>query len=112
MQAAADDPDTSHAADADVAFHAALLKATHNELLAGLRIVIEHGLRQRDLLVHAHPDATDPIPAHRAVLDAVRDGDPDAAAEAMLALLNQAAADFEVFRRPKSRRRSAQRNLA
>jgi DNA-binding FadR family transcriptional regulator len=111
MEQASDDPDSSHEADADVEFHAALLRATHNELLAGLRIVIEHGLRQRDLIVHSQPHAADPIPAHRAVLDAVENGDPTAAAEAMLALLNQAANDFEALHpaRPARPRASARK---
>ena len=107
MEQAGDDPDSSRAADADVAFHAALLHATHNDLLAGLRIVIEHGLRQRDLLVHAQRHAADPVPSHRKVLDAVRDGDADGAAEAMLALLNQAAGDFDALHRPRSTRRAS-----
>jgi DNA-binding FadR family transcriptional regulator len=105
MERASGDGNGAHAADADVDFHTALLHATHNDLLAGLRIVIEHGLRQRDLIVHSHRDAADPVPSHRAVLDAVRDHDPDAAAGAMLALLNQAATDFEALRAARSRRR-------
>ena len=105
MRQASNDPDSSHAADADVDFHAALLRATHNELLAGLRIVIEHGLRQRDLTVHSQPHATDPVPSHQAVLDAVRSGNSDAAAAAMLDLLNLAATDFEALRTARSTRR-------
>jgi DNA-binding FadR family transcriptional regulator len=112
MQQAIDDPDSSHEADADVEFHAALLRATHNELLAGLRMVIEHGLRQRDLIVHSQPHASDPIPTHQAVLTAVQDGDPDAAAGAMLALLNQAAKDFEALRTARPRRRTSARRRA
>lgn len=107
MEQASGDSDSSRAADADVGFHAALLHATHNDLLAGLRIVIEHGLRQRDLIVHSQPHAADPLPSHRAVLDAVRNGDPDAAADAMLALLNQAAMDFEALHRSRRRRSTA-----
>ncbi len=113
MQQATSDGDGSHAADADVEFHTALLHATHNELLSGLHIVIEHGLRQRDLIVHSQPHAADPIPSHRAVLDAVQNGDADAAAEAMLALLNQAATDFDALRNSRSgRRRSPVRRQA
>jgi DNA-binding FadR family transcriptional regulator len=113
MEQASGDADSTHAADADVDFHAALLHATHNELLAGLRIVIEHGLRQRDLIVHSQPHAADPIPSHRAVLDAVQNGDPDAAAAAMLALLNQAATDFDALPTTRAgRRRTATRRQA
>jgi GntR family transcriptional regulator, galactonate operon transcriptional repressor len=113
MRAAAEDPDNTSAADADVAFHATLLRATHNELLAGLRAVIEHGLRQRDLIVHAHAGAADPIPAHRAVLDQIERRDSEGAAEAMLGLLNQAASDFDALPRPRSNRaRSGPRRSA
>ena len=113
MQRVSDDEDGAHAADADVAFHAALLRATHNELLGGLRIVIEHGLRQRDLIVHAHADASDPIPSHRAVLDAVAAGDPDAAAAAMLALITQAVRDFDELRGRRAKRgRNSRRRQA
>jgi GntR family galactonate operon transcriptional repressor len=105
--------DTTSAADADVEFHIGLLRAAHNDLLGGLRIVIEHGLRQRDLLVHAHPTSRDPVPAHRAVLDAIEARDSKAAREAMLALLNQAASDFDELPKPRSRRRiSNRRTLA
>lgn len=112
MQEAGADEDTTHAADADVQFHATLLRATHNELLGGLRIVIEHGLRQRDLIVHAHPDASDPVPSHRAVLDAVASGDPDAAAGAMLALITQAAKDFDDLRTSPKRASAPRRRRA
>lgn len=109
MERTAADPDAGHAADADLAFHAALLRATHNGLLASLRGVIEHGLRQRDLLVHADPGAEDPVPSHRAVLAAVRDHDAELAAETMRTLLAQAAQDFQALRTPRRRSRRAVR---
>ena len=89
---------SGHVVDADLAFHAALLRATHNDLIASLRSVTEHGLRQRDLLVHADPGAEDPVPSHRAVFEAVRHRDPEAATTAMRALLDQAARDFQIIR--------------
>jgi DNA-binding FadR family transcriptional regulator len=45
--------------------------------------------------------AEDPVPAHRAVFDAVRSGDPDAAERAMLELLDQAERDIEGLRQAK-----------
>ncbi|WP_143573661.1 FCD domain-containing protein, partial [Streptomyces acidiscabies] len=81
------------AAEADAAFHRALLAATGNELLARMDLLLEPGLRERDRVVHAHADADDPVPSHRAVLDAVREQDPARAESAMLALLAQAAED-------------------
>ncbi|MFD8718873.1 FadR/GntR family transcriptional regulator [Streptomyces sp. NPDC059629] len=86
--------DPGHAVDADLAFHRALLAATHNELLERMEMVIESGLAHRDRIVHSSPHSEDPVPAHRAVLDAVRDGDPRAAETAMRALLAQAGRDL------------------
>jgi DNA-binding FadR family transcriptional regulator len=99
MHAAHTERDGTREAEADVAFHESLLRATHNELLVGLRSAIKHGLYQRDLLVHAHGDLRlDPLPNHQAVLDAVVARDPDQAAQAMLSLLDAAAADFDEVR--------------
>ncbi|KOX01766.1 MULTISPECIES: FadR/GntR family transcriptional regulator [Streptomyces] len=89
------DTDPVHAVEADLAFHRALLAATHNELLERMEMVIESGLAHRDRLVHSSPHSEDPVPAHRAVLDAVRDQDPRAAEAAMLALLEQAGRDLD-----------------
>ncbi|WP_055555644.1 FadR/GntR family transcriptional regulator [Streptomyces sp. NBRC 110028] len=80
-------------ADADAAFHRALLAATGNELLARFDLILEPGLRERDRLVHARGDADDPVPSHRRVLDAVRDRDAPRAELAMLDLLAKAAED-------------------
>ncbi|MDH6218124.1 FadR/GntR family transcriptional regulator [Streptomyces pseudovenezuelae] len=89
------DAGASHAVDADLAFHRALLTATHNELLERMEMVIESGLAHRDRIVHSSPHSEDPVPAHRAVLDAVRDRDPLAAEAAMRALLDQAGRDLD-----------------
>jgi GntR family galactonate operon transcriptional repressor len=86
----------SHAVEADLAFHRALLAATQNELLDRMEMVIESGLAHRDEIVHSSPHGDDPVPSHRAVLDAVRDQDADAAEAAMRALLEQAVRDLEL----------------
>ncbi|MEW1864942.1 FadR/GntR family transcriptional regulator [Streptomyces sp. NPDC088194] len=86
----------AHAVEADLAFHRALLAATHNELLERMEMVIESGLAHRDEIVHSSPHGEDPVPSHRAVLDAVRDQDPDAAEHAMRALLEQAVRDLDL----------------
>jgi GntR family galactonate operon transcriptional repressor len=79
---------------ADLAFHSALLAATHNELLQRMEIVLTAGLNARDQLVHgAHAD--DPTPPHAAVLAAIRALDPDGAAAAIEALLAKARADTD-----------------
>ncbi|MDX3183786.1 FCD domain-containing protein [Streptomyces sp. ME02-7008A-1] len=87
--------DAEAAAGADTAFHRALFRATGNDLLARFDLLLEPGLRERDLLVHTHRQDDDPVPSHRAVLDAVRDADPDRAHAAMTELLDKAGADAE-----------------
>lgn len=93
--------DTAAAVDADLRFHRALLAASHNELLERMAAMIEVGLAARDALVHDGHGAPveGPVPAHQAVFDAVRAGDPDAAEHAMRALLDQAERDTELLRR-------------
>ena len=83
------------AVESDLAFHRALLTATHNELLERMEMVIESALAHRDRLVHGTGRAEDPVPSHRAVLDAVRAGDPTGAEHAMQALLEQAVRDVD-----------------
>ena len=84
---------------ADLAFHRALLAASHNEMLERMETVIATGLAFRDRLVHTTGHRPqDPVPSHGAVLDAVRTGDADAAETAMRALLDQSARDLEELR--------------
>jgi len=86
--------DPQSAVDADLAFHRALLDATHNELLTRMQTVLESALAARDQLVHGtakHSD--DPVPSHRAVLDGVRARDQDSAEAAMRSLLEKAISD-------------------
>lgn len=87
------------AVDADLAFHRALLAASHNEMLQRMEMVIATGLAHRDRLVHASGHRPrDPVPSHQAVRDAVRARDADAAEAAMRALLEQSARDLEEIR--------------
>ncbi|MFD4193724.1 MULTISPECIES: FadR/GntR family transcriptional regulator [Amycolatopsis] len=77
---------------ADLRWHRALLRATHNEMLSRMDVFIEPALRLRDALVHeAHDD--DPAPSHAVVVDAVRRGAPEEAAAAVSALLDKASSD-------------------
>lgn len=78
---------------ADLAFHRALLGATHNELLQRMELIIEGGLRARDLLVHGRENWRDSEPEHRAVFEAVQSRNPEEAEEAMCRLLEHAARD-------------------
>jgi DNA-binding FadR family transcriptional regulator len=90
VRTAADPP--AHAA-ADVAFHRALLAASGNDLLARIGSVFEAVLRARDELVHRVGHRHDFEAPHAAVLEAVREQDPERAREAMEALLAKARRD-------------------
>lgn len=82
------------AAEADLAWHRALLTATHNEMLARMEVFVEPALLLRDSLVHHHNTDDDPVPSHRVVVDAVRASDPEGAADSARALLTKAADDL------------------
>ncbi|TDV38628.1 FadR/GntR family transcriptional regulator [Actinophytocola oryzae] len=88
----ASDVDTEVAAD--IAFHHALLLATHNDFLAQIAQIIAIGLAERDKFVH-HATSSNPVPSHRAVLDAVVAHDPVAAERAMRALVDQSMTDLK-----------------
>jgi DNA-binding FadR family transcriptional regulator len=79
---------------ADLRFHRALLAATHNPLLVEMERVIANGLAQRDKVVHSADPADNPVPSHRAVLEAIRSRDPVAAERAMRELVDKASEDF------------------
>lgn len=109
--------DPSAEVEADLAFHQALLLATHNELLARLDVLIRNGLEARDRLVHDAGPHPDPVPAHRAVLDKVAAGDADGAERAMRALIARSVEDLARLRPGaapprQSRRRSAASSTA
>ncbi|MEV6848192.1 FCD domain-containing protein [Actinoplanes sp. NPDC051411] len=85
--------DAVDAVAADLAFHRALLAATHNELVQRMEVVIETGLAERDRMVHGAGGPRDPVPSHKAVVDAIRRHNPAQAARAMGELLDQAIED-------------------
>jgi len=99
LDAMATAADATAAAAADLAWHRALLAATHNELFQRMDTFIEPGLVERDRLVHA-AHADDPVPSHRFVTDAVRDRDARGAENAMRALLDLAEHDLAQITRP------------
>jgi DNA-binding FadR family transcriptional regulator len=80
---------------ADLAFHAAVLQATGNELLQQIEAVVEVTLSLRDRFVHSRPGWRDPVPVHREVYEAIAAGDQEAAATAAMKLLEQSFADLE-----------------
>jgi DNA-binding FadR family transcriptional regulator len=80
---------------ADLRFHRALLAATGNELLERMEIVVESVLAERDRIVHDVVTTDDPVPSHRALLDAIRDGDATRANRCAHDLLDKAMADVD-----------------
>jgi DNA-binding FadR family transcriptional regulator len=95
MSAAAD---PAAKVQADLSFHRALLAATHNELLERMEVVMETGLAERDRLVHGVARHDDPVPSHRAVVEAIRTNDPTGAEQAMRELLDKAVRDLQKVR--------------
>ncbi|USX55242.1 FadR/GntR family transcriptional regulator [Lentzea sp. HUAS12] len=82
---------------ADLDFHRLLMAATHNTFLTQVERIIAIGLAERDKLVHGTVD-DDPVPSHREVLDAIKARDPEAAYEAMRALVDKSGADLDRLR--------------
>lgn len=80
------------AARADLVFHQILLQATGNELFAQMRVFVEPALMVRDQLVHDHTVA-DPVPSHQHVVEAIVARDPERAAAAAMALVEQSIED-------------------
>jgi DNA-binding FadR family transcriptional regulator len=101
MAASRHDPDAMVAAD--LRFHRALLDAAHNELLSRMEVILAAGLQIRDRFVHHSDHGTDPMPAHRALFEAIQRGEAEQAGLRVQALLEQAAADLAEVREHASR---------
>jgi len=98
LAAMANATDVDTAVAADIAFHRRLLLATHNDFLAQIAQIIAIGLAERDKFVH-HTNPADPVPSHKAVLDAVLANNPPAAEAAMHALVDQSMTDLKNAKR-------------
>jgi len=83
--------DGNSAIEADLAFHEAMLFATHNELLGQMRMLVDPALRVRDELLHRQTPWLDPLPEHQEVFEAIVAGNGGRAAAAMAGLLERAA---------------------
>lgn len=100
--------DIERLAAADQDFHLHLLRATHNELMMRLDVVIVHALNARNRIQH-HPggDWLDPVPDHRRVLEAIEAGDPEAAEAAMKYAIRESDVDLRAgepaFEEPTAR---------
>ncbi|WP_277924369.1 FadR/GntR family transcriptional regulator [Sphingomonas sp. CROZ-RG-20F-R02-07] len=81
---------------ADQLFHAIILEATGNELLVSLSGSIAAAVRWTTYFKYRRQRSPrDPMPEHRALFDAIAAGDPAAAREATVALIEQAERDTE-----------------
>ena len=100
--------------DPDLRFHQAIIRATGNELLWPLGAIIETALATSFRLSSAHwGGPIHALPLHRAILDAIRKRNPEAAQAAMHRLLHGAAdEDRRVLadKRPKASKRAAARD--
>jgi DNA-binding FadR family transcriptional regulator len=91
---AASDPSSPESIKADVAFHQAILTGTGNEFLAAFAPAIETSLTVTfGLQRHAKFAQDHFIPSHRAILDAIKRGDPEGARTAFRKLLATAESD-------------------
>jgi len=83
-------PDPEQFATADVAFHFAIVQATHNTLLIALHRAVLDWLRdQRTVSIEPSGSARAAHRAHRRVYEAIAKHDPDAAERAMLEHLEE-----------------------
>jgi DNA-binding FadR family transcriptional regulator len=97
---AAPDPESWTSADLD--FHEAILAATGNELLISLFSVIETALSSYfTMSARTTANFKYSLPQHRAVLQAIRDKDADAAHKAMLKVIADTRANLSNKRRSK-----------
>jgi DNA-binding FadR family transcriptional regulator len=91
---ASTDPSSIESIEADVAFHQAILNGTGNEFLAAFAPVIGTWLRKAFRVQRvAEPAQEHFVPQHRAVLEAIKRGDPDGARRAFRILLTRSETD-------------------
>jgi DNA-binding FadR family transcriptional regulator len=87
-------------AQADLAFHEAVLNATNNELMTSLFSVIETALGTFFVLsARTAKDFKYSLPQHQKVLEAIRRRQPEAARRAMLRMVADSRANMEKRRR-------------
>lgn len=78
---------------ADLEFHQATLRATHNVIIIRLGLVVRPVLQIRDEMAMRRDSPTDFLEEHRAVFDAISKKHPGSAEKAMRHLLERSARD-------------------
>jgi DNA-binding FadR family transcriptional regulator len=87
---------TSEGQQADHQFHATILASSGNELLVSLSATISAAVRWTTYFKYrSKKHFKDPMPQHRALYEAIANGDVVAAREATVALVQQAQVDTE-----------------
>ncbi|MFD5320337.1 FadR/GntR family transcriptional regulator [Streptomyces sp. NPDC127098] len=101
MEEAATRPGRAGYVEADIAFHRALLDASGNRLLGSLGRAIDIALQHSFAVSTRTPGAVEAsLPAHRAIVAAVAGGDAEAAAAAVLGIIE--SAEREIAASPRS----------
>jgi len=81
---------------ADMRFHAAIIKASHNEMLEQIVRVIRVALiASRKITTQIPGGSYDALPQHFCVMDAIRSRQPEAASRAMRQLVLRARKDID-----------------
>jgi GntR family transcriptional repressor for pyruvate dehydrogenase complex len=76
--------DSLRAADSDVAFHSAIMRAAGNRICESMFSVLLQSLKSSIILTSRHVDVPHTLKFHRAILEAIDKRDPAAARQAML----------------------------
>ncbi|SEA04899.1 DNA-binding transcriptional regulator, FadR family [Bowdeniella nasicola] len=96
--AASLDDDIDHAVAADLAFHQAVLKGSHNPFVAAILHPLEEALRSSRQLTTQVPEVRQRAAAHhRRIFAAIESGDAAAAKKAMREHMTQTRNDLQTF---------------
>ncbi len=101
MEAAEEELDD--ALESDIAFHIAVLQACGNPFYRQFRDVVTTALRTSIRFTNRFKGRTASLPAHRAVLDAIRARDPQSARAAMAAIIGEVMVLIDEARGPAER---------
>jgi DNA-binding FadR family transcriptional regulator len=88
--------DSASSVESDLQFHLAILEATHNIFMRPFGALIQEALRASFKLTNDDRPAFErSLLRHRAVFEAIRDNDPEAAEAAMQIVLSRTSEDIE-----------------
>jgi DNA-binding FadR family transcriptional regulator len=96
MRKALDEDDPDAYLSADIRFHSIVLEACHNELLEQMATMLRATFRV--LFIRTSATRAQALPLHAAVLDAIREGDAQAAQDAVRTLVGDTAASLAAMK--------------